>query len=121
MEKRKTVEIPVELMEPEWKTNTVVVKRLLGPERWDINDEAANLRVSESGASARPSQKTLIAGYILRGVVEAPWPVRDIGAVNSLDQEMWDFLREEIDSINMTLRKKKEPLSDSSAPETSAQ
>ena len=117
MEKTKVLEVPAEFMEDNWKSGKVTIKRLSYSERLDLSDEAMNLRVTDAGVSAKPSQKSIALGTILKAVIEAPWQIQSAGAVLSLDWQLGDWLLNEINSFNTLSVKKKEDSSPSSGAE----
>lgn len=107
MEKRKTVEIPDELMESDWKTNKVVIKRLTYQENLRVRDEASRIRISESGASGTVSQEAAALGMLLKAIVEAPWQTKNVNVYANMDAGLGNWLTIEVNDFNSVQLKKK--------------
>lgn len=114
MEKRKEIEIPVDFMDPTWSSNKVVIKRLKFRERLQISDEGAGIKMTGEGITAKPSQEAIALSTIVKTIVEAPWPVSNVGVVADLDWQLGQWLLDEINNFNTTDIKKKEDLKPSS-------
>lgn len=107
MEKRKTVEIPEELMEEEWKSNKVVIKRLTLGENMKIRDEATNISIKNDGVNGTLRQEVAIVEKLNKSIVEAPWKVGDRGIVANLDGVLGEWLLSEVQEFGTFPVKKK--------------
>lgn len=115
-EKRKVVEIPEEFMDSAWVTNKVTIKRFKYRERLQISDEGANMKMTAEGFTAKPSSEAIGLSTLVKAIVEAPWPVGNVGVVADLDWQLGQWLLDEINQFNSTDVKKKTDSSLSSSP-----
>lgn len=113
MEKRKQIEIPSELMDDGWSTNKVTIKRFKYRERLQISDEGANIKMTDTGLTAKPSTEAIALSTIVKAVVEATWATGNVGVVADLDWQLGQWLIEEINTFNSTDIKKKGDLNSS--------
>ena len=108
MEKRKQLELPKELMEPDWKTNKVVIKTMTLGENMRIRDEATSVAMTKTGGTASISQEVAVIEKINKSVVEAPWKVNDRKTIADLDNAVGEWLLAEIQEFQQIPEKKKE-------------
>lgn len=107
VEKRKELEIPEELMEEEWKSNKVVIKRLSYGEFLRTRDEAARIKIHNSGMDGTVKQEIAAIGLLVKAIVEAPWQVNSPAALADLDANLGTWLSNEVnDFISVKLKKK---------------
>lgn len=107
VEKRKVLEIPEELMDSDWKSNSVTIKKLSFGEQMRIRDEASKIKVSDGGVDGTINQEVAMVSYIVKSVVEAPWKINDNKSVADLDGAFGNWLLGEIQDFNSFSIKKK--------------
>lgn len=73
VQKRKELHIPKEFMEPEWKEDKVVIKRLKLGESLRMQDRASDIRISDAGMAGKVSQEVAMIEMLSMSVIEAPW------------------------------------------------
>ena len=108
MEKRKEVEIPKELMESDWKTNKVVVKRLTFGEQMRIRDDATKINLKGGEVKGTVNQEIAMVSTIVKGVIEAPYKIGDASIVRDLDGAFGQWVLGEVQDFNKVSEKKNE-------------
>ncbi len=96
MEKRKELTIPSGLMESDWKSDKVVIKRPTGGDLMRVRDESQG-------------KEGIAVILTVRGtVIEAPWKVNDSTAIQNIDGGLFLWLVKEIEAfINFSNEEKK--------------
>ena len=99
--KTKELEIPKELMEEEWQTNKVKIRKWNTQIRNEIIDQ-----VTEFNAQKGKQISTKLQGgfsqilIVTKCILEAPWQVGGIGSIGELAPEVTDWLYGEITTFN---------------------
>jgi hypothetical protein len=115
----KEVEIPKELFESavndydcKWANGKIKIKRFTFGDANAISREASKIKASNFGgeikldANIDPTEIQVLT--LLKGVVEAPWTVNDVGAINELPVMIANWALKEIEEFNTITFKKKE-------------
>jgi hypothetical protein len=97
----KDLEIPKEFMCPEWQTNKVKIRKWSLGIRNEILDQTSEF----TAKTGRAVDSKIKGGYtqiltLIKCVVEAPWKIGDISAVNEFDTQFGDWLYEQISELN---------------------
>lgn len=92
----------------EWKTEKkkTKIRKLMGGERDTIIVESIPMKLTGGIQTSQPNYKLLKKGYLLKGLVEAPFPINDKG-IDSLDANLSDYLFQQIMEFNNLSDKKK--------------
>lgn len=112
------IEILAHFMEPEWKTNFIVVKRLSYKEKLRVQDESTHLSIVGKSLKTDLSSSAATFGTIIKAVIEAPWGAGNVEATYALDGELGTWVSEQVNNFNTTSEEKKNSSETSLVAET---
>lgn len=99
--KTKEIVIPAEMMEQEWQTNKIKIRKWNLSIRGQIIDEVTKV----TATSRHDFKADLATGFtqilvITKCILEAPWKVGDITTIGELEPALGDWLYSEINKFN---------------------
>lgn len=110
----KELEIPEELFKianedfgMNWASPKIKIKFLNWGELGEVQNAAISIKGrSEDDMSASVNSSEFQLQLVLKSVVEAPWIVKDVGAVKGLPPFIGQWLHKEIEKLNKVEKKK---------------
>jgi len=100
MQKTREIEIPVEFMEDDWKSNKVVIKRMTFGEQMRVRDQATNIKIKGKEVDGSVNQEIAFVSTLTLSITKAPWKINDNAVIRDLDGALGNWLLKQLDGFN---------------------